>query len=114
MWVGFPPECVEFVSERPRIHVSSQGVLRGFCRRCGTPMTYGRDSAFEAVEPTLYVAAATLDDPTAYPPTEVVLYSQRPAWFELVEDIPLHETVSPENAARAYTEALKLTRHRAR
>lgn len=108
VWVGFPPERVVFLSKRPRIHVSSEGVLRGFCRQCGTPMTYGRDPAFEAVEPTLYVAATTLNDPLAYPPTEVVWYGQRPAWFGLAGDIPLHETISPKNAARAYTQALKM------
>lgn len=109
VWIGFPPERVEFLSEKPRIHVSSEGVLRGFCRDCGTSLTYGREAAFEAVEPTLYISAATLDDPAAYPPTEVVWYGQRPIWFELSTTIPLHETTSPDNAARAYTEVLKMT-----
>ena len=109
VWVGFPPNRVKFLSEKPQIRTSSQGVLRGFCRNCGTSLTYGRDPAFEAVEPTLYVAAATLDDPEAYPPTEVVWYGQRPTWFELSGNIPLHETISPKNAARAYSQVLKMT-----
>lgn len=109
VWVGFPPDRVRFLSERPRIYVSSEGVLRGFCGHCGTSLTYGRDPAFEAVEPTLYMAASTLDDPGAYPPTEVVWYGQRPSWLELSPSIPLHDTISPDNAARAYTEVLKMT-----
>ncbi len=84
------------------MYESSEGVLRGFCATCGASLTYGRDPAFEAVEPALYVAAATLDDPNAYPPTEVVWYDSRPSWFALSGNIPLHETISPENAARAY------------
>lgn len=107
VWVGFPPERVRFLAGSPRIFSSSEGVLRGYCESCGTSMTYGRDPAFEAVEPTLYVAAATLDDPEAFPPTEVVWYSHRPEWFALSGEIPLHETISPDNAARAYTQVLK-------
>lgn len=107
VWVGFPPERVTFLSGHPQIYTSSKGVLRGFCKECGTSLTYGRDPAFEAVEPTLYVSAATLDDPGAYPPTEVVWYGHRPTWFALQGEIPLHETISPENADRAYTQVLK-------
>ncbi len=107
VWVGFPPEHVRFLSGTPRVHSSSEGVIRGFCETCGTTLTYGRDPAFEAVEPTLYVAAATLDDPEAFPPTEVVWYGNRPVWFGLSGDIPLHKAISPENAARSYTQVLK-------
>jgi len=107
VWVGFPPNGVRFVSGTPRVYSSSEGVLRGFCENCGTTLTYGRDPAFEAVEPTLYVAATTLDDPNAFPPTEVVWYGHRPNWFGLSSIIPLHESISPENAARAYTQVLK-------
>ncbi len=107
VWVGFPPEHVRFLSGTPRVHSSSEGVIRGFCETCGTTLTYGRDPAFEAVEPTLYVAAATLDDPDAFPPTEVVWYGERPGWFGLSGVIPLHIAVSPENAARSYSQVLK-------
>ena len=107
VWVGFSPEKVQFLVGAPAQYTSSEGVLRGFCANCGTSLTYGRDPAFEAVEPTLYISAATLDNPNAYPPTEVVWYASRPDWFSLSGNIPLHETISPENAARAYTEALK-------
>lgn len=103
VWVGFPPERVRFQGREPSINESSEGVLRGFCPQCGTSLTYGRDPAFEAVEPTLYISAATLDDPSAYPPTEVVWYAQRPEWFELGESVPRHDTISPDNAARSYT-----------
>lgn len=107
VWVGFPPNNVRFLSGTPRIYNSSEGVLRGFCDNCGTTLSYGRDPAFEAVEPTLYVAAATLDNPDAFPPTEVVWYGHRPGWFGLSTRIPLHDTISPQNAARAYTQVLK-------
>lgn len=108
VWVGFPPDRVQFLAEAPSVYTSSKGVLRGYCPACGTSLTYGRDPAFEAVEPTLYVAAATLDDPDAYPPSEVVWYGQRPSWFALAASIPLHDGISPENAERAYTQVLRI------
>ena len=43
-----------------------------FCPECGTTLTYGRHPDYEALEPTLYVAAAALHYPDAFPPTEVV------------------------------------------
>ena len=107
VWVGFSPEQVRFLNAKPSIHRSSEGVLRGYCDKCGSSLTYGRDPEFEAVEPTLYIAAATLDDPDVYPPTDVVWYGDRPTWFKLSDEIPLHDTVSPENAARSYAQVLK-------
>jgi hypothetical protein len=107
VWVGFSPDRVEFLSAPPAVYESSKGVLRGFCPKCGTSLTYGRDPAYEAVEPTLYVAASTFDNPEIYPPSEVVWYDSRPHWFSLSEGIPLHATVSPDNADRAYTQVLK-------
>lgn len=104
-WVGFPPDRVKFLTTVPHVYVSSAGVLRGFCAECGTAISYGRDPAYDTAEPLLYVAAASLDDPEAFRPTEVVWYSQRPGWFHLSGDIPMHDTVSPEHANRAYNSA---------
>jgi len=106
VWVGFPPGNVEFTAGASRVARSSPGVLRGFCPDCGTSLTYGRDPDYDTDEPILYVSAATLDDPDAFPPTEVVWYSQRPRWFSLSVDIPLHDTISPDHADRAYNAAL--------
>ena len=76
---------------------------------CSSMYRAAGEKALQPVGETEFVngAAATLDEPYAFPPTEVVWYGHRPGWFSLSADIPLHEAISPENAARAYTQVLK-------
>lgn len=105
VWVGFSPGNVTFTGDDTCICETSEGVLRGFCETCGTALTYGRSAEFDTDRPILYVAAATLDDPEAFPPTEVVWYAQRPSWFNLEPAVPLHDGVSPLHADRAYNSA---------
>ena len=105
IWVGFPVVNVEFLHGQPAKKETSLGVLRGYCDECGTSLTYGRDPKFDVDDPLLYVSAASLDNPDLFPPTEVVWYAQRPSWFELAGSIPLHDSVSPDQADRAYNSA---------
>ena len=102
VWVGFSPDSIVFAGAERRIAETSAGVLRGFCPDCGSPVSYGRGRGYEPATPILYVSAMTLADPEAFPPTEVVWYSQRPAWFSLDTDIPLHPGPSALHADRAY------------
>lgn len=55
-------------------YASSPGVVRGFCRTCGTTLTYRNDPA--SVDVTL----ASLDDPEAVPPTAEVWLAHRLSW----------------------------------
>ena len=105
VWVGFPVANVEFFQDQPAQKETSTGVLRGYCVKCGTSLTYGRDPKFDVSDPLLYVSAASLDHSDMFPPTEVVWYAQRPSWFELANTIPLHDSVSPDQADRAYKTA---------
>jgi len=105
VWVGFSVGSIAFDGIEPEKAETSRGVLRGYCDKCGTSLTYGRDPKYDVAEPLLYVAATTLDNPDLFPPTEVVWYAQRPSWFELKETIPLHDEVSPDHADRLYNSA---------
>lgn len=42
-WVGFRDEDVRWTGDKPSFHASSPGVKRGFCRRCGAPLSYASD-----------------------------------------------------------------------
>ncbi len=54
---------------------SSPGIVRQFCGRCGSPLTY------EIVaEPTIDLTTATLDEPSAFPPTHEVWLEHRLSW----------------------------------
>ena len=105
VWVGFSTDAVRFENSKPTLAETSEGVLRGYCEKCGSSLTYGRTEEYDTTDRLLYISAATLDDPNRFPPTEVVWYSQRPEWFELVQTIPLHDGVSPDQSDRAYNSA---------
>ena len=79
--------------------------LGPYCEKCGSSLTYGRTEEYDTTDRLLYISAATLDDPNRFAPTEVVWYSQRPEWFELVQTVPLHDGISPDQSDRAYNSA---------
>lgn len=55
---------------------SSPPVERGFCSRCGTPLSYRHSDAPRRIELT----TATLDDPQRFPPTREIWHSHRLSW----------------------------------
>ena len=62
-------------------------------------LTYEKDArgdpALEEAARVVYIAVATLDDPEAYPPDEVVHARERIHWLDLGHHIPQHDFVSP-------------------
>ena len=79
-WAGFDKSKFRLLNGSIEIYESSPGVLRGFCRRCGTTLTYQQDD--------VYIATRTLDDPNAYPPDKHVLYGERVSWFNVEDELP--------------------------
>jgi hypothetical protein len=79
-WAGFDKSKFRLLHGRIEIYESSPGVRRGFCRRCGTTLTYQEDD--------VYIATRTLDDPNAYPPDKHVLYGERVSWFNVEDELP--------------------------
>jgi hypothetical protein len=75
-WVTFEREKFEILSGTPREFRSSPPVLRTFCARCGSPLTY----ANEASRATLDVTTVSLDDPSLFPPTREVWLEHRIEW----------------------------------
>lgn len=66
----------------PKLFASSDRVRRGFCARCGTPLTYEfRESGIE-------VTIAALDDPGVAPPTVQHARSCRLAWADTLPSLP--------------------------
>ena len=56
-------EDLDWTRGAPALFRSSTIVTRGFCRDCGTPLTYDYEAG-----PTLSVSLGSLDDPAAVPP----------------------------------------------
>lgn len=66
---------------------SSEHVIRSFCGRCGTPLSYRHDRYPDYVDITL----ASLDDPSVLPPGDHVWTSHRIPWMEDLRGLPEHE-----------------------
>ncbi len=80
-FVRFPAEAVTWSTE-PETFRSSNVVERGFCKECGTPLTYRRlESAFVSL------SLNCLDDPEAVQPEFSFETSQRPGWLAHLDDL---------------------------
>jgi hypothetical protein len=65
---------------------SSPGVSRGFCARCGTTLSYRRDTRADCID----VTAATFDHPERFAPLREIWTAQRLPWIEASLLLPQH------------------------
>jgi hypothetical protein len=82
----------------PAIFASSNLAERGFCKDCGTPLTY----RFFA-EDNISVAVGSLDDPRAAPPTIQYGVEGELPWCASLPTLPRRRTeefLTPDQAAR--------------
>ena len=75
-WVTVATAHLEWRRGEPERYRSSAPVVRGFCARCGTPLTWSHERSPEEID----VTTASLDDPARYPPTREVWLSERIDW----------------------------------
>nr|WP_321983066.1 GFA family protein [uncultured Lichenicoccus sp.] len=76
VFVRFPADRVRW-SVQPEVFASSNLVERGFCKACGTPLSYRLIDS-----PNVSVTLHSLDDPTAVPAPDVsVLSTQKASWL---------------------------------
>jgi len=81
---GVARERVRFTGEPVRVYESSPGVRRSFCPRCGSPMSYERDTDPDEIA----LFAATLDKPERFQPQEHVLADEQLPWVHLADGLP--------------------------
>ena len=82
-----PTDGFAFEGEQPGAYASSPGVIRRFCRTCGTPMSFERVSKPEEI----HLYAASLDDADGFVPELHSFWSERVPWLSIVDDLPKHE-----------------------
>jgi len=89
----FKPKQVSLKAGRLRIYGSSPGVERGFCRLCGTSLTWkGRG--------LVSIHIGTLDNPDEYAPTLHWRYAERSPWCDLGRDLPHVTLTFPETLGK--------------
>lgn len=81
-WITLPKSRFEVTKGQPSVYQSSEDVERGFCRRCGTPLTFWLKTDPESID----VTTATLDDPEPFPPTREVWISHKVSWESVDAD----------------------------
>lgn len=86
-FLAVPKEGFGFIGSEPAYFQSSPQVVRGFCAKCGTPMSY--DWSGKPDEIHLY--AATLDDSSDFMAQRHDFWNERVAWLHVEDDLPKHE-----------------------
>ena len=76
----------KLLSDTLTIHRSSKPVQRGFCRNCGTQLTYVHESAPGTVELT----TASLDEPGRLQPTKEIWLSEKLPWVAVNANLEHH------------------------
>jgi hypothetical protein len=82
-----------FVTGDPIRYRSSPPVVRSFCGKCGTPLTYQHDDSPDTVD----VTTATLDLPDAFPPAREIWTEDKLAWEVLDGDLRHYRRGSSES-----------------
>lgn len=82
-----PKDGFSFEGDEPGVYASSPGIIRRFCRRCGTPMSY--ETAGLPGEIHLY--AASLDNDSGFAADRHDFWSERVAWLHIADDLPKNE-----------------------
>jgi hypothetical protein len=83
-WFNVKINELHWIGNQPKEFASSKNILRGFCEKCGTTLTY-----FEKKWPDMIdVATATLEDPEKVPPQAHIYMQQRMRWLQIQDDLP--------------------------
>ena len=82
--VTAPDEGMEWTRGEPSYFQSSVNIERGFCKNCGTPMTYRHPGGLE-------LAIGTFDERSDLAPQIQVNYDARIPWVETIFDQRIHK-----------------------
>lgn len=89
-WTSYHKDQVAFPKAAPKRYQSSQGVMRGFCPACGTPLTYEA----ERIPDEIHILVGTFDDHRALAPERHVWWDEKVAWLEVADDLPKYARFS--------------------
>lgn len=94
---GCAKDKLEWTQGAPAFFASSNLATRGFCRDCGTPLTF----AYNTPDARIYVTIGSLDDPELAAIEIQYGLETKISWVEFCEDVP-GEITSSDPAAQAF------------
>jgi len=83
-WIVVNCSDFTFTADAPVRFHSSPSVVRTFCGKCGTPLTYQHEESPDTID----VTTATLDAPEQFPPMREIWLEHRLDWEPLNETVP--------------------------
>jgi hypothetical protein len=83
-WFSVPRTAFRITAGAPTRFASSAGARRGFCPRCGTPLTFESDEFPDEID----ITTVSLDDPEAMPPRDHTHAATRLSWVRLSDGLP--------------------------
>ena len=100
---GVPRDAITWTRGSPATFNSSDKAARGFCRDCGTPLTYDY-----AESKHINLTTGSFDDPSQFPPrVQFGVEGQ----LSLFEDLPIKAEGTTEETMAAYVGAIKASNH---
>lgn len=85
-WVTVNSSNLEYTAGSPQEFASSPGVHRGFCGRCGTPLTYRNVQRPGEIDLTI----GSLDEPSRAAPVDHIWMQDAPDWDRPQDGLPQH------------------------
>ena len=83
-YAGYTMGNVAWTGERPAEYASSPGVIRRFCRKCGSPMSFEG----ERWPDEIHLFVPSFDDPESFRPACHVHVNEQLRWLHLSDPLP--------------------------
>lgn len=99
---GCAKPALEWTSGQPAFFASSNLATRGFCRNCGTPLTF----AYNAPDARIYVTIGSLDDPELADIEIQYGLESKISWVEFCKDVK-GEVTGDSPAAQEFFAGMK-------
>lgn len=87
VWISVPRKNFRFTAGQPAYFASSPGVKRGFCGKCGSPLSYEN----EKLPDEIHILAGALEDPGGVKPSAHIVVAQQLPWFDCADALPRYE-----------------------
>jgi hypothetical protein len=84
---GYTKDDIEWTGDERQIYNSSPGIRRGFCGKCGTPLTW-EGHVEELGGDLIEVFIGTTDDPDALVPEFHIHMDERIDWYDTADGLP--------------------------
>lgn len=90
-FVGYPGSEIKWSGDARQIYKSSAKVGRGFCGKCGTPLTWEEAGEEPGEAPgggEIEIYIGTTDNPDDHAPTLHIWHHERIKWLETTDRLP--------------------------